>query len=238
MRSSPPPCPVQIFRDTQYLNSLSVSSVFGSGCLRHAEVIGPHYSPPHFLKNNAPRPRAGWGAGRDGAGGGAARGSVCRCQCVCPSLLHCLPPPLLLLLLPLPESPQLPASRVAATFSDRWEATQVGQEEQGGLREPRWSPHWGLPPQPELAGRKHVPAGGASCLSVRKHPLDPINLPYAAYPCLGVRTRHSPHLLARWDPGTASGWAPAMRWEVAVHIVSCVAPPDAFPGEAGVEALS
>lgn len=86
MRSSPPPCPVQIFRDTQYLNSLSVSSMFGSGCLRHAEVIGPHYSPPPIF-SRITRP----GRGRAGGRGGTAREAGLRgapCVDVNVSVLH------------------------------------------------------------------------------------------------------------------------------------------------------
>ncbi|XP_004467999.3 eIF5-mimic protein 1 isoform X1 [Dasypus novemcinctus] len=73
----------------------------------------------HFLRiPESGTTRAGGGlGGRGGARGGAPPGSVCRCQCVCPSLLHCLPPP------PPPPPPPEPlqpsASRVVATSSDR-----------------------------------------------------------------------------------------------------------------------
>ena len=63
-RLPPPSFPVQIFRDTQYLNSLSGISVFGSFCYGHASPLLSLYTPLHF---------PGSGAARDGGGlGGVA----------------------------------------------------------------------------------------------------------------------------------------------------------------------
>lgn len=114
----PPPQLFSIFRHRLYLNSLFRSSGSVHGCSTRAEILGCLCKPPSF-----PQEWRSPGRGRAGrrgyAAGGAAPGSVGRCQCVCPSLLHCLPPPLPRVPPPLPESPQPAASRVAATSSDR-----------------------------------------------------------------------------------------------------------------------
>lgn len=180
----------------QYLNSLSVNSVSGGGCLRRAEVIGPRYSPP--ISSGITRP------GRGRAGGGARRRGRRGCARLRVSMSMCLSftPPLSAVAAAVAATAAAGIAAAPSLARRRYLLGQVrsnpggAREEQGGLREPRWSPHWGLPPQPELAERKHVPAGAASCLSMRKHPLDPINLTYTTYQCLGVRTRHSPHLAA------------------------------------------
>lgn len=187
----------------------------GDGCLGRAEA--PRCSPtfPHFLSS---------GEARAGGGleGGAGRGERRGCAGLRVSMSMCLSftPPLSAAAAAAAATSAAGIAAAPSLARRRYLLGQVRSNaggERGGGRAAGTAAV--APPGasngPELAGRKHVPAKAASCLSVGKPPLDPRNLTCTTYQCLQVNSCHSPHLAAPGEPGTASGRGPTTRWEVA-----------------------
>lgn len=99
------------------------------------------------------------------------------------------------------RSPQPRASPLPPRTGEK-QARQGGGEP-ASLRPAEQKPDWELSLRPTLAGRKHVPARAASCLSVGKPPLHPLTFAFTACRCPRVKTHHSPRLAAPRDQGRA-----------------------------------
>lgn len=170
-------------------------------------------TPLHVSGSDAARPGAGWEAGRRGRRGCAGlRVSMSMCLSFTPPLSAAVA-----------TAAAATAAGIAAASSLARRRSLLGQVRRdpggtGGAGRAAGTaavPAPCAPPGRELAWRKHVPAAVASCLSAGKPLLRLVTITFTADQCPRVKPRHSLHVAARGDTGTASGRRRATRWKVA-----------------------
>lgn len=173
---------------------------------------GSRYIVPFIFPDvERPGPGVGWEAGRRGRRGCAElRVSMSMCLSFTPPLSAATTTAAATVAAGVAAAPSLARRRylLGQVRSNPARLGEIRETFDNGARAPP-----GAAPRPKVAGRKHVPAGAASCLLVKKPLLCPVTITCTAYQCPRVKTRYSAHLAAPGERGSEQGLA--TRLEVA-----------------------